>query len=217
MKWQLSQLYRERIVNLCYKYTIFYLLIFLFSSSFAMSFHISLNFISHSVRYFMHITPSSVSFLSHHSYTSMVIVSHPFCKKLGSSSSRVSRSIPPTYPSCEHLSSFYQQSITIVWELQVFVAYIRNGVRASEAFVESRRNCGYSWDSIRYKKENEKRERMSYSPALGSDISYFCNNESTNIFWLFDNYKLFFIELIDAIKSILFNVLNLCVKKYVMF
>lgn len=93
------------------------------------------------------------------------------------------------------LSSFYQQSITIVWELQVFVAYIRNVVRASEAFVESRGNCGYSWDSIRYKKENEKR---TYSPASGSDISYFCNSESTNIFRLFYDYKLLSVESVGA-------------------
>lgn len=110
-------------------------------------------------------------------------------------------------PFVRTLSSFYQQSITIVWELQVFVAYIRNGVRASEAFVESRRNCGYSWDSIRYKKENEKR---TYSPAPGSDISYFCNNESTNIFWLFYGYKLFTFHRrsIGVTKSISFDVLN---------
>lgn len=91
-------------------------------------------------------------------------------------------------PFVRTLSSFYQQSITIVWELQVFVAYIRNVVRASEAFVESRGNCGHSWDSIRYKKENGKR---IYSPASGSDISYFYNGESTNIFRLFFyDYKL---------------------------
>lgn len=160
-----------------------------------MSFQMSLTFISHSVRYvndFAHL----FGLLSLSSYTSTVIVSHPFCKKPGSFVQ--SFLLNSTHvPFVRTLSSFYQQSITIVWELQVFVTYIRNSVRASEAFVESHRNCRYSWDSIRYKKENEKR---AYSPAPDSDISYFCN-KSTNIFWLFYTYKLLSVEPVGITKA----------------
>lgn len=101
-------------------------------------------------------------------------------------------------PFVRTLSSFYQQSITIVWELQVFVAYIRNVVRASEAFVESRGNCGYSWDSIRYKKENGKR---IYSPASVVILAIFVmvNQQTSSVFSY--NYKLLSVESVGATKS----------------
>lgn len=86
-------------------------------------------------------------------------------------------------PFVRTLSSFYQQFITIVWELQVFVAYIRNDVRASEAFVKSRGKCGYSWDSIRHTRKGMGETHLFPLPSVViSAIFYY--GKSTNIFQL---------------------------------
>lgn len=52
------------------------------------------------------------------------------------------------------------------------------------------------------------RKRMGnafYSPASGSDISYFCNVESTNTFRVSYDYKLLFVESVGATKSATFG------------